>query len=69
MPGEWTKRMMRLGQANQKARDTAIRELTPESAARVVEGLLSNPATPPKRKRSHPVSLSHRMRRRRRKHV
>ena len=57
--------MMRLGKANEKARDTAIRELTPESAARVVEGLLSNPATPPRKKRGHPVSLSRRMRRRR----
>jgi hypothetical protein len=67
MPGEWAKRMRRLGKANEQARQTALRELTPESAARVVEGLLSNPATRPRKKRGHPVSLSHRMRRR--KHV
>lgn len=64
MPGKWTKRMERLGKANQEARDTELREMTPERAARVLEGLLSNPLTKPVKKRRHPVSLSRRMRRR-----
>ena len=64
MPGEWTKRMERLGKANQAARDTELREMTVERAARLLEGLLSNPATEPRKEQGHPVSLSRRMRRR-----
>jgi hypothetical protein len=65
MPGKWAERMKRLGKANQEARDRELREMTVERATQVLEGLLSNPATPPRKKRGHPVSLSHRMRRRR----
>ncbi len=65
MPGEWTKRMERLGKACEEARDTELREMTVERAARIIEALLSRPATKPRKKRRHPVSLSRRMRRRR----
>jgi hypothetical protein len=56
--------MERLGAASREARDRELRSLTLRKAARILEGLLSNPMAPPRRKRRHPVSLSRRMRKR-----
>jgi hypothetical protein len=57
--------MERLAKANREAREAELRSLTLERAIAILEGLLSAPAAPPRRRRRHPVSLKHRMRRRR----
>gem|GEM_PF-6564718 len=62
--GRWKERMERLGRANAEARDRALRSMTDEEAAKILEGLLSHPAVPPLPRSDHPVSLSRRMRRR-----
>lgn len=54
--------MKKLARANERARETDTRRLTLNRAARVLEGLLSDPLTAPSRKKDHPISSSHRLR-------
>lgn len=63
--GRWKERLERIGRASEAARRADLRSLTVERAARILEGLLSNPVAPPRRRarRRHPVSLSRRLRR------
>jgi hypothetical protein len=65
MAGRWKRRMVAMAEANREAREAELRSMTLERAIRILEGLLSAPAAPPRRRRRHPVSLKHRMRRRR----
>ena len=62
MTSRWKDRMDRLGRANEEARRENLRSLTLNDAARVMEGLLSQPLAKASHKADHPVSLSHRMR-------
>lgn len=55
--------MARMGKAAQEAREGELVAMTLEKAARILEGLLSNPMRPARRKRRHPVSLSRRRKR------
>ncbi len=66
MIGRWKERLQKLGAANEQARQTETRRLTPKRTSRIVEGLLSNPPAPPQIREDHPVSSGHRTRR---KHV
>jgi hypothetical protein len=63
MAGRWKERLRKLGEANEKARDTETRRLTLKRAAQVLEGLLSNPPGPPLNRPDHPISSGHRIRR------
>ncbi len=66
MAGKWKERLKRLAEANEKARKTETRRLTLGRAAKVLEGLLSDPPAEPVVRGDHPVSSGHRTRR---KHV
>jgi hypothetical protein len=61
MAPRWKERMERLAAANREAREDELRGMTLERAIRLLEGLLSNPLGKPRRRRRHPVSLSRRM--------
>ncbi len=63
MSGRWKERLQRMGEANERARQTETRRLTLNRAARILEGLLSNPPAPPQPRKDHPVSSGHRTRR------
>jgi hypothetical protein len=63
MVGRWKERLKKMGEANEQARTTETRRLTPNRAARIVEGLISDPPAPPRLKTDHPVSCGHRTRR------
>jgi hypothetical protein len=54
-----------MAKANLAAREKELEQMTLERAVQILEGLLSTPISPPRRRRRHPVSLSRRMRRRR----
>lgn len=45
--GRWKERLERLGRANEEARSRALRSLTLETAARVLEGILRSMPYPP----------------------
>jgi hypothetical protein len=62
MPGRWKERLKKLGRANERARETETRRLTLNRAARVLEGLLSDPPAPPEPKSDHPMSTTRRLR-------
>jgi len=64
--GRWKARLKRMADANEEARRTETRRLTPQRARKVLEGLLSDPPAPPVPREEHPVSSGHRTRR---KHV
>ncbi|HZE98296.1 MAG TPA: hypothetical protein VE981_14795 [Planctomycetota bacterium] len=66
MIGRWKARLKRMADANEEARRTETRRLTPQRARKVLEGLLSDPPAPPVPREEHPVSSGHRTRR---KHV
>jgi hypothetical protein len=55
-----------MAEANEKARQTETRRMTPARAKKVLESLLSDPPAPPQAREDHPVSSGHRTRR---KHV
>ena len=63
MVGRWKERLKKMGEANEQARTTETRRLTLNRAARIVEGLISEPPAPPRIKTDHPVSSGHRTRR------
>lgn len=64
MAGRWKARMARMAKASREAREAELKGMTLKRAIALLEGLLSAPLTAPRRRRRHPVSLSHRMRRR-----
>jgi hypothetical protein len=64
MAAAWKERMKMRARLNQEARDSALASMTDAQAVELLEGLLANPLRPPRRKRSHPVALSRRRRRR-----
>lgn len=64
MAADWKSRMKARARLNEEAREKALVEMTDAQAVELLEGLLANPMRPPRRKRSHPVSLSRRRRRR-----
>jgi len=66
MIGRWKARLKRMADANEQARRTETRRMTPARAKKVLEGLLSDPPAPPQLREDHPVSSGHRTRR---KHV
>jgi hypothetical protein len=61
MAARWKERLERLAAANREARERELREMTLDRAARILEGLLAQPLGKPRRRRRHPVSLSRRM--------
>ena len=63
MSGRWKDRLKKMGEANERARDTETRRLTLNRASRILEGLLSDPPAPPQIRADHPVSSGHRTRR------
>lgn len=66
MIGRWKARLKKMAEANEQARRTETRRMTPARAKQVLEGLLSDPPAPPRPREDHPVSSGHRTRR---KHV
>lgn len=66
MIGRWKARLKRMAEANEQARKTETRRMTPKRAKRILESLLSDPPRPPEPRDDHPVSSGHRTRR---KHV
>jgi hypothetical protein len=66
MIGRWKARLKKMADANEKARQTETRRMTPARAKKVLESLLSDPPAPPVPKEDHPMSSGHRTRR---KHV
>jgi len=66
MIGRWKARLKRMAEANEEARRTETRRMTPARAKKVLEGLLSDPPAPPRLREDHPISSGHRTRR---KHV
>jgi hypothetical protein len=66
MIGRWKERLKKMAAANEQARQTETRRMTPQRAKRVLEGLLTDPPAPPVPREEHPVSSGHRTRR---KHV
>jgi len=67
MKGPWKARMDRMARANEESRGQHLRSLTQKGAVRIIEGLLSEPAAPPRKKTTHPVSLSRRVTKKRRR--
>jgi hypothetical protein len=63
MVGRWKERLKKMGEANEQARTTETRRLTLNRAARIVEGLISDPPAAPRLRTDHPVSSGHRTRR------
>jgi len=63
MVGRWKERLKKMGEANEQARTTETRRLTLNRAARIVEGLISDPPAVPRLRADHPVSSGHRTRR------
>ena len=63
MIGRWKERLKKMAVANEEARRTETRRMTPKRAKEVLEGLLSDPPAPPVPKEDHPVSSGHRTRR------
>jgi hypothetical protein len=63
MIGRWKARLKNMADANERARRTETRRMTPARAKRVLEGLLSDPPAPPVPREDHPVSSAHRTRR------
>lgn len=63
MAGRWKERLKKLGEANETARDTETRRLSLKRAARILEGILSDPPAPPVARPDHPISSGHRIRR------
>lgn len=63
MAGRWKERLKKLARANEKARESETKRLTLDRAARVLEGLLSDPPAPPVPRPEHPVSSTRRIRR------
>jgi hypothetical protein len=66
MVGRWKERLKKMGEANERARNTETRRLSLNRASRILEGLISDPPAPPRLREDHPVSSGHRTRR---KHV
>jgi hypothetical protein len=66
MIGRWKERLKKMAVANEQARQTETRRMTPQRAKLVLESLLTDPPAPPVPREEHPVSSGHRTRR---KHV
>ena len=47
MIGRWKERLKKMAAANEQARQTETRRMTPQRAKQVLEGLLTDPPAPP----------------------